>query len=113
MGRLRALIDYCKHGKVEVSQLQFLFDAVWEYQCTKDDLGFDTTFKEISNEEHYLFKQNSTSRDEDDEDYEYQKHQAIEDSMDYDIDYYANYSDRDLFRDAFDDDIDAWNHWNQ
>jgi conjugal transfer/entry exclusion protein len=117
-GRVQALIDLSQGVEINFQHFQFLIDEIDAYWKESDESSADSTIDRLLREERKK-RRSLKYRHKDIEEEMRQNQVDLEDDYaeslydDSDFDPYANYSEADLFRDAFDEDIDAWNHWNQ
>jgi hypothetical protein len=117
-GRIQALVDLSQGAEINFQHFQFLVDEIDAYWDECDDSSADLTILQLLGLE-IRKKRPSENRYIDWEEEKHQEQEELDEHYaeyiynDSDFDPYANYSEADLFRDAFDEDIDAWNHWNQ
>ncbi len=117
-GRIQALVDLSQGAEINFQHFQFLVDEIDAYWDECDDSSADLTILQLLGLE-IRKKRPSENRYIDWEEEKHQEQEELDEHYaeyiydDSDFDPYANYSETDLFRDAFDEDIDAWNHWNQ
>ena len=117
-GRVHALIDLSKAVEINIEHFQFLIDEIDAYWYESEERSAEDEIQLFLRKEWKkkgsltpAIKNKEEEMHQEFIDLEEDYAESLEDDSDYDP--YANYSDEDVFRDAFDGDIDAWNHWNQ